>query len=47
MVEGGDAAVPVRVNIAGRRRVGLVVEPHSHFDGTSMADWAESRFSCE
>ncbi|MFF7265906.1 sigma-70 family RNA polymerase sigma factor [Streptomyces sp. NPDC008159] len=47
LVEGGDAAVPVRVNIAGRRTVRLVVEPHSPFDGTTMADWAESRFSCE
>ncbi|WP_201452574.1 sigma-70 family RNA polymerase sigma factor [Streptomyces sp. HM190] len=46
LVEGGDAAVPVRVNISGRRTVRLVVEPRSPFDGTTMADWAESRFSC-
>lgn len=45
-VRAGDAAVPLHVNLAGRRSVRLVVEPHSHFDGVALADWAESRFTC-
>ncbi|WP_030045736.1 NPCBM/NEW2 domain-containing protein, partial [Streptomyces resistomycificus] len=45
-VEGGDAAVPVHVGLAGRETVRLVVEPHSHFDNLALADWAESRFTC-
>jgi hypothetical protein len=46
LVEGGDPAVPVHVNLAGRKTVRLVVEPHSHFDDLMLADWAESKFSC-
>ncbi|MEU0408206.1 sigma-70 family RNA polymerase sigma factor [Streptomyces griseorubiginosus] len=46
LVEGGDAAVPVHVNLAGRETVRLVVEPHSHLDDLMLADWAESKFSC-
>ncbi|GLP71002.1 hypothetical protein TUSST3_76220 [Streptomyces sp. TUS-ST3] len=46
LVEGGDPAVPVHVNLAGRETVRLVVEPHSHFDDLMLADWAESKFSC-
>ncbi|MFE3858278.1 sigma-70 family RNA polymerase sigma factor [Streptomyces griseorubiginosus] len=46
LVAGGDAAVPVHVNLAGRATVRLVVEPHSHLDDLMLADWAESRFSC-
>ncbi|MFC8429854.1 sigma-70 family RNA polymerase sigma factor [Streptomyces sp. NPDC057253] len=46
LVEGGDAAVPVHVNLAGRKTVRLVVEPHSHLDDLMLADWAESKFSC-
>ncbi|MFD3505305.1 sigma-70 family RNA polymerase sigma factor [Streptomyces sp. NPDC058678] len=46
MVKGGDAAVPVHVNLAGRRTVRLVVEPHSHLDNLALADWAESKFTC-
>jgi hypothetical protein len=45
-VRGGDPAVPVAVDLTGRRTVRLVVEPHSHFDDVTLADWAESRFSC-
>ncbi|WP_328781803.1 sigma-70 family RNA polymerase sigma factor [Streptomyces canus] len=46
LVEGGDRAVPVHVNLAGRRTVRLVVEPHSPFDDLMLADWAESKFRC-
>ncbi|MGW0424182.1 sigma-70 family RNA polymerase sigma factor [Streptomyces sp. NPDC003015] len=46
LVEGGDPAVPVHVNLAGHRTVRLVVEPHSPFDDLMLADWAESRFRC-
>ncbi|MFF7139067.1 sigma-70 family RNA polymerase sigma factor [Streptomyces sp. NPDC008196] len=46
LVEGGDPAVPVHVNLGGRKTVRLVVEPHSHFDDLMLADWAESKFSC-
>jgi hypothetical protein len=46
MVKGGDPAVPVRVNLAGRETVRLVVEPHNHVDHVAVADWAESKFTC-
>ncbi|MGQ5634597.1 MULTISPECIES: sigma-70 family RNA polymerase sigma factor [unclassified Streptomyces] len=47
MVKGNDPAVPVHVNLAGRRTVRLVVRPHSNlFDRAALADWAESRFTC-
>ncbi|WP_406217590.1 sigma-70 family RNA polymerase sigma factor [Streptomyces canus] len=46
LVEGGDRAVPVQVNLAGHRTVRLVVEPHSPFDDLMLADWAESKFRC-
>ncbi|MEU2930389.1 sigma-70 family RNA polymerase sigma factor [Streptomyces sp. NPDC007251] len=47
MVKGNDPAVPVHVNLAGRRAVRLVVRPHSNlFDRAALADWAESRFTC-
>jgi hypothetical protein len=45
-VEGGEPAVPVHVNLAGRTTVRLVVEPHSPFDDLMLADWAESKFRC-
>ncbi|MEU6143537.1 sigma-70 family RNA polymerase sigma factor [Streptomyces sp. NPDC047081] len=46
LVEGGDPAVPVHVNLAGHKTVRLVVEPHSSFDSLTLADWAESKFTC-
>ncbi|MBC7268279.1 MAG: sigma-70 family RNA polymerase sigma factor [Streptomyces sp.] len=46
MVKGGDPALPVHVDLTGRRTVRLVVEPHSHFDPAALADWADSRFTC-
>ncbi|MFJ4696436.1 sigma-70 family RNA polymerase sigma factor [Streptomyces sp. NPDC088766] len=45
-VRGGDPAVPVHVNLAGRETVTLVVEPHNHLDTVALADWAESKFTC-
>ncbi|GGL97840.1 hypothetical protein GCM10010129_46970 [Streptomyces fumigatiscleroticus] len=45
-VRGGETAVPVHVDLAGRRTVRLVVEPLSPFDTVALADWAQSRFSC-
>ncbi len=46
VVKGGEPAVPVRVDIAGRETVRLVVEPVRPFDKVTLADWAESRFTC-
>ncbi|WP_428986387.1 sigma-70 family RNA polymerase sigma factor [Streptomyces camelliae] len=47
MVKGHDRAVPVHVDLTGRKTVRLVVEPHSNaFDEAALADWAESRFTC-
>ncbi|SED23584.1 RNA polymerase sigma factor, sigma-70 family [Streptomyces misionensis] len=47
MVKGRDQAVPVHVDLTGRTAVRLVVRPHSNaFDRNSLADWAESRFTC-
>ncbi|MFF0164139.1 sigma-70 family RNA polymerase sigma factor [Streptomyces sp. NPDC005263] len=45
-VEGGESAVPAHVDLAGRETVRLVVEPRSHLDDLTLADWAESRFTC-
>ncbi|MFC9910589.1 sigma-70 family RNA polymerase sigma factor [Streptomyces sp. NPDC127197] len=46
LIKGGDPAVPVHVNLTGRRTVRLVVEPHSHLDNLALADWAASKFTC-
>jgi RNA polymerase sigma factor (sigma-70 family) len=45
-VEGGQAAVPVHVDLTGRRTVRLEVEPGDGFDALGLADWADSRFTC-
>ncbi|MGW8746492.1 sigma-70 family RNA polymerase sigma factor [Streptomyces sp. NPDC055794] len=45
-VEGGDPAVPVHVDVAGRETVRLVAEPHGPLDSAVPADWAQSRFTC-
>ncbi|NEE40221.1 regulator [Streptomyces sp. SID7982] len=44
---GGEPAVPVRVGLDGRKTVTLVAEPRSGVDSLTLADWAESRFTCE
>jgi hypothetical protein len=46
-IDGGDPAQSVHVNLAGRKTVRLVVEPHSSFDDLALADWAESKFTCQ
>ncbi|MFE2047370.1 sigma-70 family RNA polymerase sigma factor [Streptomyces sp. NPDC059459] len=46
VVEGGDPAVPVHVDLTGRETVRLVVEPHGPGDSLTLADWAQSRFTC-
>ncbi|MEU6577663.1 sigma-70 family RNA polymerase sigma factor [Streptomyces sp. NPDC046805] len=46
VIKGGDPAVPVHVDLAGHKTVRLVVEPHTDFDSVTLADWAESRFTC-
>ncbi|MFJ7340491.1 sigma-70 family RNA polymerase sigma factor [Streptomyces sp. NPDC101110] len=46
LVEGGDAAVPVHVDLTGRSTVRLVVEPRGVLDALMAVDWAESRFTC-
>ncbi|QNP71816.1 sigma-70 family RNA polymerase sigma factor [Streptomyces roseirectus] len=46
LVKNGDAAVPVHVDLRGRKTVRLVVEPHTPFDELALVDWAESRFRC-
>ncbi|MBQ0997779.1 NPCBM/NEW2 domain-containing protein, partial [Streptomyces sp. RK62] len=45
-VKAGAAAVPVHVDLTGRRTVRLVVEPHGAFDTLLPADWADSKFRC-
>ncbi|KND31436.1 sigma-70 family RNA polymerase sigma factor [Streptomyces acidiscabies] len=46
LVKGGDPAVPVHVDLTGRKTVRLVVEPYTRFDELALVDWAESRFRC-
>ena len=46
LITGHDRAVPVHVNLTGRRTIRLVVEPHTPFDSVALADWAESKFLC-
>ncbi|MER5377292.1 NPCBM/NEW2 domain-containing protein [Streptomyces sp. NPDC002553] len=45
-LEDGDPAVPVHVDLAGRRTVRLEVEPRGGLGTVVLADWAESRFTC-
>ncbi|MCW5250185.1 sigma-70 family RNA polymerase sigma factor [Streptomyces sp. SHP 1-2] len=46
-VRGGTPAVPVHVDITGHKTLTLTVEPSSPLDEVVLADWAESRFTCE
>ncbi|MEU6416915.1 sigma-70 family RNA polymerase sigma factor [Streptomyces spiralis] len=45
-IAGGEPAVPVHVSLVGRSTVRLAVEPHRPFDTVTLADWAQSRFTC-
>ncbi|MEV7136616.1 sigma-70 family RNA polymerase sigma factor [Streptomyces tauricus] len=46
LVRGGQSAVPVHVDLTGRKTIRLVVEPRSGFGAAALADWADSRFRC-
>lgn len=46
LVRRGDAAVPVRVPLAGVRSIRLVVEAHGPQDRIALADWAQSQIAC-
>ncbi|MGW0626088.1 sigma-70 family RNA polymerase sigma factor [Streptomyces sp. NPDC002758] len=47
LVEAGDPAVPVHVNLSGHKTVQLGVQPEGNvFDSLAFADWAESKFTC-
>lgn len=46
VLRGGDPAVPVHLNLAGRKAIRLVTEPQTNFDSLAVGDWAESRFTC-
>ncbi|MFD8008527.1 NPCBM/NEW2 domain-containing protein, partial [Streptomyces mirabilis] len=47
LIKGGEPAIPVHVNLTGRKTVRLAVEPHTRFDAAALADWAESKFQCQ
>lgn len=47
-VDGGDAAVPVHVSLAGQQTIRLVVQPaHDRWHAADVADWADARLGCE
>ncbi|MFB8268410.1 sigma-70 family RNA polymerase sigma factor [Streptomyces sp. NPDC055955] len=46
VLRGGDPAVPVHLNLAGRATIRLVTEPQTNFGSLAVGDWAESRFTC-
>ncbi|TXS75900.1 hypothetical protein EAO76_11925, partial [Streptomyces sp. sk2.1] len=47
VMNGGDPAVPVRVGITGQKSIRLVVERARNGGGVTLADWADSRISCQ
>ncbi|MFF0022662.1 sigma-70 family RNA polymerase sigma factor [Streptomyces sp. NPDC005496] len=46
LLAGGDRAVPVHVDLTGRRTIRLAVDPDTSFDAVTLADWADSAFRC-
>ncbi|MEU9609851.1 sigma-70 family RNA polymerase sigma factor [Streptomyces sp. NPDC048057] len=46
VVRGKDPAVPVQVSLAGRKKLRLVVEPHSPWSEMTLGAWADSRIAC-
>ncbi|MGW5180203.1 sigma-70 family RNA polymerase sigma factor [Streptomyces sp. NPDC004082] len=46
LLAGGDSAVPVHVDLTGRRTIRLAVDPDTSFDAVTLADWADSAFRC-
>ncbi|MFE3151446.1 sigma-70 family RNA polymerase sigma factor [Streptomyces sp. NPDC059218] len=47
VLNGHDPAMPVSVGIAGQESIRLVVEPGHPGNFTTLADWANSRISCQ
>ncbi|MEU2672870.1 sigma-70 family RNA polymerase sigma factor [Streptomyces sp. NPDC007164] len=47
VMNGDDPAVPVSVGITGQESIRLVVEPGHPGGFTALADWANSRISCQ
>ncbi|MET9547593.1 sigma-70 family RNA polymerase sigma factor [Streptomyces sp. NPDC006627] len=46
VIKGGDPALPVQVNLTGRKTIRLAVEPHTPFSSAALADWAQSKMRC-
>ncbi|MGA4849824.1 sigma-70 family RNA polymerase sigma factor [Streptomyces sp. G5(2025)] len=46
VIKGGDPALPVRVNLTGRKTIRLSVEPQTPFATAALADWAQSKVRC-
>ncbi|GGO85280.1 hypothetical protein GCM10012280_18720 [Wenjunlia tyrosinilytica] len=46
VVEAGDEAVPVSVNLTGHRTVRLVARPAHLVELVDLADWADARITC-
>ncbi|MFI1826767.1 sigma-70 family RNA polymerase sigma factor [Streptomyces sp. NPDC020412] len=46
VVRGKDPAVPVQVSLVGRKKLRLVVEPHSPWSEMTLGAWADSRIAC-
>lgn len=46
-MNGDDPAVPVGVGIAGQKSIRLVVERARPGGVMALADWANSRISCQ
>ncbi|WP_371098872.1 NPCBM/NEW2 domain-containing protein, partial [Streptomyces sanglieri] len=47
VMNGHDPAIPVSVGISGQESIRLVVEPGHPGNFTALADWANSRISCQ
>ncbi|MCQ4084958.1 sigma-70 family RNA polymerase sigma factor [Streptomyces sp. RB6PN25] len=46
-VQSGDPAVPVHAGLTGHRTLRLVVEPTDPLQLANVADWADSRITCQ
>ncbi|QIP85756.1 sigma-70 family RNA polymerase sigma factor [Streptomyces sp. Tu 2975] len=47
VVRSGEPPVPVHVPLTGRSTIRLVADPETPRDHVALADWAESRITCE
>jgi hypothetical protein len=43
VVRGGDAPLPISIDIAGAKRIALFVEPADHGDALDRANWLDAR----